>query len=1091
MMLKRIVLCIFIISFGLQVFAEEKEEVTYAMLNELYGKKIPSNFLNKISIHANKATLEDVLLDFSATAGLNLNYNRAEIPLDQTITLHMKDVMAVEALFAALSMTNTRLFISDGGQLVVEAGSPGGGGNDATEERKKSSTIKGKVVEKATGLPLPGANALLEGTGLGAATDVNGEYIIPKVPEGNYTLVFKYIGYKDLKKTIFVEGGKDIRQNAELEWAAVKGEEVTITAQAEGQLAAINQQLAARTITNVVSKARIEEIPDANAAESVGRLPGISIVRSGGEGNKVVIRGLEPKLNLIQVNGVRMPSTELGDRSVDLGMISSNMLDGIEVTKALTADMDGDVVGGIVDLKLKRADEERQFNVMLLKGYASQENTFLPFKGKLNYSNRYFGTKLGVVVSANYEIADRSSDRFSAGYGVQGDPEPGETYRQNILTNHVTLSDVKNTRQRMGGSLLLDYKFDQGLIKFNNIASRLVNETVKRDDRVSLESRNRNYILDRNNQATDFLSNSLNGAFSLWGSKLNILISHSVSHRAPVDFPAYTMKALELSAYNGPINQGPKAVFSNTNDRLDMTGLNLVTGKPEESTERDWIAQLDWEIPVLISNQVNGTIKFGGKYRYKDKQADREQFGSNFMYNNAIIRDSDFPKIWVTGNAMPVIDPYYVDEDYDAGEFLNGEYSFRVGLDQDALHDLYTRVWLPQLYTHEHINYQPGANLYDQDIQERISAGYVMGTFHFGKRLMFMPGIRYEQEKTDLVGFQVLASLNYTGSAGYGEPYDYYENNPDILTPHVKRSHTHWLPMIHLRYHFTDWLDLRLAGTKTLNRPSFHITNPYLFVNDLNSTTRRGSPELKPSVSQNLDASLSAYSNWFGLFTVSGFYKEIDNLYYQFQRRLLSREDVINAGYIENPDRYVGYELTNYINNPHTAYVRGIELDLQTQLWFLPGVLSGIVLNVNYSRIGSDTRYPYSKLEKTELETFPFFETVRNDTSRAGRMLRQSNDIANVSLGYDYKGFSARVSMLYQGNTLSRIGHRIELDGFTEDYIRFDLSVKQKMGSHIETFLNVNNLTNRPDRSYEPVHHYMTSGQYYGLTADIGVRYRL
>ena len=323
-------------------------------------------------------------------------------------------------------------------------------------------------------------------------------------------------------------------------------------------------------------------------------------------------------------------------------------------------------------------------------------------------------------------------------------------------------------------------------------------------------------------------------------------------------------------------------------------------------------------------------------------------------------------------------------------------------------------------------------------------------------------------------------------------PAEFFKNDPNVSRPRETRSHAHWLPMIHLRYYFTDWLDLRLASTKTLNRPSFHITNPSMQINDNGKTVRRGSPDLKPSVSLNFDASLSAYSNRLGLFTVSGFYKEINDLYYQFQRSLLSEEDVIDAGFSDGrSDIYVGYKLTDYINNPHTAYVRGIEVDLQTQLSFLPGALKGIVLNVNYSRIGSEAKYPYSVLEKTILDEYPFVTTVRKDTSRAGRMLRQSNDIANVSLGYDYKGFSARVSMLYQGNTLSRIGNRIELDGFTEDYIRFDLSVKQKIGSHIEVFLNANNLTNRPDRSYEPVNHYMTSGQYYGMTADIGLRYRL
>ena len=162
--------------------------------------------------------------------------------------------------------------------------------------------------------------------------------------------------------------------NVELEYVAVETGEVTITAQAEGQIEAINKQLSSNTITNVVSSDRIQEIPDVNVAESVGRLPGISIVRSGGEGQKVTIRGLSPKYNVMMVNGVRMESTDRDDRSVDLNMIAPNILSGIEVTKALTADMDADAVGGTVNLIIGKAREGFYKNFSMQGGYASLAN---------------------------------------------------------------------------------------------------------------------------------------------------------------------------------------------------------------------------------------------------------------------------------------------------------------------------------------------------------------------------------------------------------------------------------------------------------------------------------------------------------------------------------------------------------------------------------------------------------------------------------------------------------------------------------------------------------------------------------------------
>ena len=118
---------------------------------------------------------------------------------------------------------------------------------------------------------------------------------------------------------------------------------------------AINRQLNSKYLVNIISSDRIQELPNANAAETVARVPGVSIRREGGEGNKVIIRGLSPKYNNITVNGVKLASTDNNNRSTDLSMISQYMLDGIEIIKAGTPDKDADVLGGTVDFKLKKA----------------------------------------------------------------------------------------------------------------------------------------------------------------------------------------------------------------------------------------------------------------------------------------------------------------------------------------------------------------------------------------------------------------------------------------------------------------------------------------------------------------------------------------------------------------------------------------------------------------------------------------------------------------------------------------------------------------------------------------------------------------
>ena len=206
--------------------------------------------------------------------------------------------------------------------------------------------IKGKVTDKTTSETLIGTSILIEGTSLGASTDLNGEYVIPNITAGTYTMKIRYLGYKELEQTIELKSGETLELNIELEAQSIMGEEIIVTSQVQGQRAAINQQRASNSIVDIVSSDKIREVPDVNAAESIGRLPGVSLKRSGGEGNKIVVRGLSPQYTIIQLDGVRLTGVDL-DRSVGLSGITSEMLDGIELSKSLTPDKDADAIGGL------------------------------------------------------------------------------------------------------------------------------------------------------------------------------------------------------------------------------------------------------------------------------------------------------------------------------------------------------------------------------------------------------------------------------------------------------------------------------------------------------------------------------------------------------------------------------------------------------------------------------------------------------------------------------------------------------------------------------------------------------------------------
>jgi TonB-dependent receptor len=148
-----------------------------------------------------------------------------------------------------------------------------------------------------------------------------------------------------------IKAGSTNDQDFYLESEAMVSTTIEVTAQAEGQLQAINQQLTSNTIINVVSAEKIHQLPDDNAATALSRLPGVSLMN----GDQVVIRGVQAKLNQILLNGIELPSTDMNTRATNLGFISSNLLSGIEVIKAITPDMDANALGGVVNLRLREA----------------------------------------------------------------------------------------------------------------------------------------------------------------------------------------------------------------------------------------------------------------------------------------------------------------------------------------------------------------------------------------------------------------------------------------------------------------------------------------------------------------------------------------------------------------------------------------------------------------------------------------------------------------------------------------------------------------------------------------------------------------
>ena len=958
---------------------------------------------------------------------------------------------------------------------------------------QESGKITGMVSDKTSGEPLPGANVLLDGTSLGAATSVDGNYIIRQVPPGNYNMIIKYIGYNQKEIPITVVSGRTLEVNIELEYVTLEGEEVIINAQAEGQIEAINKQLSSNTIKNVVSSDRIQDIPDVNVAESVGRLPGISIVRSGGEGQKVTIRGLSPKYNVMMVNGVRMESTDRDDRSVDLNMIAPNILSGIEVTKALTADMDADAVGGTVNLIINKAKDGLHSNLSMQGGYGSLANTYGNYKATGLISNRYFDNKLGVQLSGFLDKFNRNSDDLTATYKTN--PEDENLRVNGLLPTYlvdVTISDKFTERKRYGGALVLDYQFTNGSLISNNFISAINEHQIEQQNYFTTGLDWRGFAVDREFTNT-VISNALQGEFEFFNINMDFSLSNSISkQRNPgdlrMDIRPESGGTQGLSGTVHDLNKLSPQGFINSvivvNNKIS-TGTSTLMRDVDESAQS---ALLNFKVPFNFTNYLSGNLKLGGKYVRNKRENDETQLGIDTDRGglagsfNDLLRDS----IWTDLGYIDG-DPYlpassFRDSDYNVGDFLSGN----EGVSGDIFYNL---ISIEKMHHMEELAKQYGYYLpsplestqYDYNYTRNYNAFYIMSELNITNYVTLFPGIRYEKFSFDYTAANTVESGRLT------TPGEIYYETKTVHWDSTKGEN--WFPQIQLRVKPTDWLDIRLASTKSIIYPDYRAVSPYLFIDTYNSPVLRlGNPYIKPALTQNYDVYVSVYENSIGLFTAGFFYKEIDNLIVPIEYKTKDASLIHNRyNLLQTGDPT---EIHTWTNLEETSYLRGIELDWQTHFWYLPSFLSGFVLNINYTHTTSETHYPYYYTKASG--TPPFLTYTQVNATRPDRLIDQPDDILNVTLGYDIGGFSARLSFLYQDNVFRAADPTyVEKDSYTDAYYRWDFTAYYKLPwlEGLQVYLNLNNINDRPDRRFTSVLEKLSYVEYYGATADVGIRY--
>jgi len=914
----------------------------------------------------------------------------------------------------------------------------------AAAQATGSGILSGQITDPDQ-RPLSGAAVHVEGTNLRVMANDAGYYRITGVPSGEVQIRVTHIGYGEGTATVQVEAGLTTQASVVMVLRPILIQGIEVEGDRSGsRAAALNRQLTAPAILNVISTEQIERFPDSQVADAVRRMPGVATFDSRGEAENVFLRGMAPGMNTVTLDGERMPTTGLRSREVSLSAMPAEMLGSIEVVKAITPDMDADAVGGSVNLVTRRPLGDR--TVFELSGAGGLH--------QLGYGHNaqagiHFGQSRGplsYMLRGNFRRNDRVMDDVRHFWG-EADFGNGTV----DVLDQLRLSTYEIRRDRYALNGRVDYALsDRSYVYVRGLYNLLDEYSIRHQYRVTpedgnhvavgLAERGRVETIGREMTRDEIaMSLTLGGETGLGALNVDYGITYARGENTQpyqryLNFRSdrYTI-GYDISDRNfadwwiqdgdGVAHLDPSTlVFRRHENRTDFV------------TDTDLNARVNLQLPYTLAGH-RGTLQFGG--RYFEKEKDREAWVRRYGIPSEV--QATLADLMVPGGKFrPIVgDRYQIGHvvDWSQGsEFLdqrfdsfieNVDRTYQVSLDDESI---------------------------DYVATESVAAGYLMSTLDIGD-WMVLAGVRAEHTETTYSGNQSTfdESGSHTGTQQLREGNDYLN----------------LFPMVHLRYRISDRSNLRLAWTNSLARPDFSILAPFERVNVDDGTIDRGNPFLKPTRVQNIDLLAEHYFQDIGLLSLGVFYKRLDDFIYG-----------ANLEQVGGP--YDGFEIRQR-QNGGTGQVLGVETAWQQRLHFMPGVLSGLGIMANYTFTSS----------KAELE----------EIDRDVKLPRQIPHVANLGLTFDWAGLQSAITMNHRSKYLFEVTaaavaqHRSHLYPTADRYLnaqtQLDLSASYRLNPSASLFLEVNNLTNTPQTWYDghPDFHYRSS---YNLTWGLlGFRYTM
>jgi len=889
-----------------------------------------------------------------------------------------------------------------------------------------TGTLSGKVTDVNTKAPLAGALVRVVGTSLETSTGRAGDFYFSSVPVGEQTIRVSYLGLGERETTVSVGGGVEAVVDVRLGELIVEMETFRVEGQKAGQARALNEQRASDNLKSIVSADALGRFPDQNAAETLGRISGVSLARDQGEGRFVSVRGVDPDLNNTQLNGVNIPASQEDSRSVNLDVFPADLLDSIEVVKAITPDMDGDAIGGSVNLKTQNAfsSEERILRVSAEGQYSDLSGKW-GHKASVVWGDKFNDGKVGLLIAVS------DAHRYFASDGKETDDNPWVPDAGANGTFYLTPGgDIQHReytidRLRRGVNFSLDFRpnpensyFLRGIYShFSDYENRFrtrfrgrpANAVPTSDTAGTITGRPIVIDLKDRTEDNNVWSFAAGGEHRRGPWEIDYTASFA---RAELDDPFRYQPAFSSAntTWNYDFTDPQKPVFTGAGTALPASAFRFTSWALDKglNTEDETALAVNFRRETEIAGN-KGSFKFGAKYRAKARSvnitSDEILPAPGVTLTLAdMARTSDrgvnptFPSINpVAFRAYYAANPSHFVKDAD------------VSLVNDTVED------------------------YETD--EDVLAGYLMGEVALGK-LTLIGGARVERTDFDTRGWSV------------------EDEDPATLTRVAgSRSYTNVLPGLITRYDFTPSVVGRASWTSTLARPKFLDASSSRAVEDDDVT--QGNTNLKPYRSSNWDASIEFYPRSLGVLTLGAFHKDISDFIFS---------QVIPGGAPNGVN-----SLTTPLNGD-SATVTGLEVDYQQQLSFLPSPFDGFGFYANVTLTDSESELGGSRSG----EKVPF--------------LNQSKRLANFALSYEKHGFFARVSVAHRSRYLSLIGANTAGDQYVDDHTQIDITTNYKISSRYTIYAEILNVGNEPYSAVYNVTEGLRKSEFYSWSANVGIK---